>query len=379
MLLFVGTLQESFFAKKMIEKRGEEFQLFDDINELQYNVENIIRYGANIVMIDVSQYTDDVETIVTAVDRIQEGLNCKIIILAKGLMPESQIIQAFYNAGYTDFILSLVLTQMQKDLEACLDGVYAREGALKEIVDAAEQIKKENPVSKKEEAAALKAIREAQKKKIMVGVAGAKHYIGTTTQTVQIAKYFQQAGRTAAIVEMNQSGYFKEWSQMEEEDSYQYDQGTECLTFKGIDIYLDPARITKLIRQKYDCMVYDYGCYYDPTFERASFFEKDIACLVGGSKVNEYTSTNEALLDNMDRENMYYLFSFTSGQDAKEIMSNMKKLADHTMFPAYTPDMFVYSPDNNYERFFKYKLQVDKQAEKKKGIFQIFNRKKVGE
>lgn len=43
MLLFVGTLQESFFAKKMIEKRGEEFQLFDDINELQYNVENIIR------------------------------------------------------------------------------------------------------------------------------------------------------------------------------------------------------------------------------------------------------------------------------------------------------------------------------------------------
>ena len=34
MLLFVGTLQESFFAKKMIEKRGEEFQLFDDINEL---------------------------------------------------------------------------------------------------------------------------------------------------------------------------------------------------------------------------------------------------------------------------------------------------------------------------------------------------------
>ena len=175
------------------------------------------------------------------------------------------------------------------------------------------------------------------------------------------------------------SGYFKEWSQMEEDDSYQYDQGTECLTFKGIDIYLEPARITKLIRQKYDCMVYDYGCYYDPTFERASFFEKDIACLVGGSKVNEYTATNEALLDNMDRENMYYLFSFTSGQDAKEIMSNMKKLADHTMFPAYTPDMFVYSPDNNYERFFKYKLQVDKQAEKKKGIFQIFNRKKVGE
>ena len=377
MFLFVGTTQESFFAKKIVEKRGEDFQLFDSVNELQYNVEDILRYGADVVMIDVSQYVDDVESIVGAVDRIQEGLNCKIIILAKGLMPGSQIIQSFYNAGYTDFVLSIVLAQMQKDLELCLDGEYVRNGAPKEIVEAAEQLRQGNPVSKKKEEAALKAIREAQKKKITVGVAGAKHYIGTTTQVVQIAKYFQQAGRTVAIVEMNRSGFFEEWSQMEEDDSYQYDKGTKCLTFKGIDIYLDPTQITKIIRQRYDCLVYDYGCYYDETFEHASFLEKDITCLVGGSKVNEYAPTNEALLENMNRENMYYLFSFTSNKDAKDILKNMRDLADHTMFPAYTPDMFVYSPDNNYERFFKYKLQNDKKTQKKAGIFQIFNRKKV--
>ena len=379
MFLFIGAMSEAFFAKKIIEKRGDTFQLFDDVNELQYNVESVLRYAADTVMIDISQYVDDVEMIVGAVDRIQEGLNCKIIIMAKGIMPGSQIIQSFYNAGYTDFVLSVVLGQMQKEFEACLDGVYAREGAPKEIVEAAEQFRKENPISKKEEEAALKAIRESQKKKITVGVAGTKHYIGATTQVVQIAKYFQQAGRTTAIVEMNESEFFREWSQMEDEGSYQYDKGTECLTFNGIDIYLNPAQITKIIRQKYDCMVYDYGCYYDTTFERASFFEKDITCLVGGSKVNEYVPTNQALLDNMNRENMYYLFSFTSDKDAKDILKNMKALADHTMFPAYTPDMFVYSPDNNYERFFKYKLQAEKRAEKKSGIFQIFNRKRVKE
>ena len=95
--------------------------------------------------------------------------------------------------------------------------------------------------------------------------------------------------------------------------------------------------------------------------------------------MNEYASTNKALLENMNRENMYYLFSFTSNKDAKDILKNMKDLAEHTMFPAYTPDMFVYAPDNNYERFFKYKLQADKKTEKKTGIFQIFNRKKVKE
>ena len=54
----------------------------------------------------------------------------------------------------------------------------------------------------------------------------------------------------------------------------------------------------------------------------------------------------------------------------------MMKLAAHTLFPAYTPDMFVYSPDNNYEKFFKYKLQADKKASKKDGLFSLFKSKK---
>lgn len=373
MVLFVGTLHESYFAKKIIEKRGDEFQLLDDVRELQYLINDILRSKANTVILDISPYMDDVENVVSATEKIQDGLNCKIIILAKGFLPGSQIIQAFYNAGYTDFILGTILSFVQKELEDCLDGVYAKNGAPEEIVKAAENFQKENPLSKREEAAALKAIREAQKRKISIGVAGTKHYIGTTTQVVQIAKYFIQAGRTVAIVEMNSSGFFETWSSMEDEKSYQMDRGIRMLKFKGLDIYLDPSQITKYIRQKYDCLVYDYGCYFDQDFEKLSFFEKDVSCLVGGSKVNEYASTNMALLETMNRENMYYLFSFTAQDDVKDILGSMKELSEHTLFPAYTPDMFVYSPDNNYEKFFKYKLQVEKQKEKK-GFF--FFRKK---
>ncbi len=376
MVLFVGTLHESYFAKKIIEKRGDEFEVFEDVQELQYSIFDILRSRASTVIIDISPYIDDVKTIVEATERIKEGLNCKIIILAKGFLPGSQIIQAFYNAGYTDFILSTVLSFVQKELENCLDGVYVREGAPEEIVKAAEDIKRENPMSKKEEEQALRAIREAQKKKISIGVAGSKHYIGTTTQVIQIAKYFQQAGRTAAVVQMNSSRYFETWASMEEETSYQMDKGIGLFTYKGIDIYLEPAQVTKLIRQKYDCIVYDYGCYFDDDFERISFYEKDINCLVGGSKVNEYASTNKALVENKDRENMYYLFSFVSKEEMKEISASMMKLADHTLFPAYTPDMFVYTPDNNYEKFFKYKLQADKKAGKNEGKFSLFRRKK---
>jgi hypothetical protein len=162
---------------------------------------------------------------------------------------------------------------------------------------------------------------------------------------------------------------------MEEEKNYQMDQGIHLLKFKGLDIYLDPSQITKNIRQRYDCLVYDYGCYFDSDFERLSFFEKDVSCLVGGSKVNEYAATNQALKETINRENMYYLFSFTSVDEAKDIQSSMAALSEHTFFPAYTPDMFVYNPDNNYEKFFKYKLKVEKQKEKK-GI--LFFRKRGG-
>lgn len=373
MVLFVGTLHESYFAKKIVEKRGEEFALIDDMKELQFCVPDILRTGAGTVILDVSPYSDDVETVVSSAEKIQEGLNCKIIISAKGFLPGSQIIQAFYNAGYTDFILKTILSFAQKELEDCLDGVYAKNGAPKEIVKAAEDFQKENPMSKKEEAAALKAIKEAQKRRISVAVAGTKHFIGTTTQVIQIAKYFIQAGRTAAVVELNSSRFFETWASMEDEKDYQMDRGIQLLKFKGLDIYLDPAQITKYIRQKYDCLVYDYGCYFDSDFERLSFFEKDIGCLVGGSKVNEYESTNQALLETMNRDNMYYLFSFTSAEDSKDIRTSMKELSGHTLFPAYTPDMFVYSPDNNYEKFFKYKLQVEKQKDKKG--FPFFRRK----
>lgn len=376
MVLFVGTLHESYFAKKLIERRGEEFELLDDVRELQYIINDVLRSKAGTVIIDISPYVDDVKTIVEAAEKIKEGLNCKVIILAKGFLPGSQMIQAFYNAGYTDFILGTILSVVQKELEDCLDGVYTKNGAPEEIVKAAEEIKKENPLSKREEEAALKAIKEAQKRKISIGVAGTKHFIGTTTQVIQIAKYFMQAGRTAAVVEMNASGFFGTWAAMEDEKNYQMDKGIGLFKYKGVDIYLEPSQITKYIRQKYDCLVYDYGCYFDADFEKISFLEKDIGCLVGGSKVNEYEYTNQALKETKDRENMYYLFSFTAKEEVKDISASMKELSSHTLFPAYTPDMFVYSPDNNYEKFFKYKLQAEKKKEKKG--FSFF-RKKAGD
>ncbi|MGN0496921.1 MAG: hypothetical protein ACI4GW_11900 [Lachnospiraceae bacterium] len=375
MVVFVGTIYESYYAKKIIESRDEQFQLIDQMVELKNIISDVLRTKASVVILDVSPYTDDIQTIVAAAEQIQMGLNCKMIIQAKGYPPGSQIIQAFYNAGYTDYILGISLGAVQKELEDCLNGVYVKNGPPSEIVAAAEQIRQETPISKREEEKALKAIKESQKKKITVGVAGSKHCIGTTTQTVQIAKHFQQAGRTVAIVEMNSTRYFRQIAEMEQDNKdVKYDDSLKLMQIKGLEIYLDPNQITKIIRQKYDCMVYDYGCYFDIDFERMSFYEKDINCLVGGSKVNEYSEMNAALLENMKRENMYYLFSFISESDSKEIAASMKQLESHTLFAAYTPDMFVYSPDNQFDRFFKYKLQMLKKQEKKK--FSLFGTRK---
>lgn len=372
MVLFVGTIHESYFARKIVEKKEEEFDYLDDVRELPMLITDILRTAATIIILDISQYADDIPVIMDTVNQIQSALSCRFIIMAKGYPPGSQIIQAFYNAGYTDFILSPVLTIAGQELEQCLDGVYVREGPPKEIVAAAMKQKKENPDIARD-AEIRKLTQDAQKKKLSIGVAGTRHFIGTTTQVIQIAKYFLQAGRKTAVIDMNSSCYFEEWHRLLEEEEHQYDQGLSLLQFKGVDIYLDPEQLTKNIRQKYDCLVYDYGCYFDSDFERISYYEKDINCLVGGSKVNEYEMTNQALIENKNRDNMYFLFSFTSKEDARDIAKSMMKKADHTMFPAYTPDMFVYSPDNNYERFFKYKLQVEKKKEKKG--FSFFRKK----
>lgn len=376
MIVYIGSLHESYYAKKLIEKREENLQVIDQLTELKNIVNEVLRSKAAIVILDVSPYTDDIESIVNASEQIQQGLNCRIIIQAKGYLPGSKLVQAFYNAGYTDFILSINLSAVQDELEKCLDGFYVKNGVREDIIVAAEAIKKENPISKKEEEKAMKAIRDSQKRKISVGVAGSKRGIGATTQTVQLAKHFQQAGRTVAIVEMNSSGYFKKLVEIEKDNrEVQYDDSLKKITMKGLHIYLDPSNITKLIRQKYDCMVYDYGCYFDADFEKISFYEKDINLIVGGSKVNEYSEMNTALLETMDRENMYYLFSFIAEADVKEIAASMKQLESHTLFAAYTPDMFVYSPDNQFDKFFKYKIQMIKKEEKKR--FSLFRRKEV--
>ena len=373
MVLFIGTMEESFFAGKIVEARGEEFEVINEVKELNEIIIDVLRTKANVVILDVSPYTDDVRDIIESADRIVQALNCKLIVYAQGFLPGSQIVQAFYNAGYTDFITSGTLSYKQQELKNCLDGVYARDGVPEEIIKAAEEFRRENPLSKKEEIAQLKAISAAQKRKITVGVAGARHYIGTTTQVLQIAKYFIQAGYTAAVVEMNSSGFFRKWMELEEDKNYKYDAGLEILTFKNVDIFLNPAQITTNIRQKYECLVYDYGCYFDSDFEKMSYYEKEINCMVGGSKVNEYEYTNQALAENAERDNMYFMFSFTSEEEVKNIKESMKTLASRTLFPGYTPDMFVYSPENEFEKFFKFKLAREKKKEKKS--FPFFKKK----
>lgn len=376
MIVFIGTTYESYYAKKLIEKRGDEFLVIDRGMELAEIVNDVLRTKATIVILDITPYTDDIETILQATEKIQDGLSCRIIIQAKGYQPGSKIIQAYYNAGYTDFILGINLGAIQSELTNCLDAVYVKNGAPEEIVKAAETIKKENPISRREEEKVLKAIRDAQKKKISIAVAGTKHYIGATTQAVQIAKYFSQVGRTVAIVEANSTHYFGQLADMEQDNKdVSFDKSIQLLVIKGLNVYLDPSLITKNIRQKYDCIIYDYGCYNDSDFSKISFYEKDINCLVGGSKVNEYNEMNAALLENMNRDNMYYLFSFISDHEKKEIAKGMKQLESHTLFAAYTPDMFQYSPDNDFERFFKYKLETVKKQERSKSIWELLKRK----
>lgn len=376
MILYIGKSQSSFIVKKIAQKKEEEVIVHDTIYELDTQIDDIIRYAIKTIVIDMDPLTAAPSEIVEATEKIRQALDAKIIIFAKGYNPGSELIQSFYNYGYTDFVISNLNTIIMEEFEKCLDGYFQKSGAMEPIVAAAEAKKQNDDALKKEKEKTLNTIKEAQRKRISIGVAGSKSYIGTTTQTVQIAKYYIHNGKTAAIVEVNSTGYFRQWMDFLKDDSkekFSYNQGLDLFQYKDLDIYLNPEQVTKLIKQKYDCIIYDYGTYGTPEFEKLSYYDKDITCLVCGNKVNEYFQTLQALQENSERENMYYLFSFISKDDQKDILKSMTTLADRTLFPAYSPDMFAFNVDNNYEKFFKFKIQQEKKKNKQ-GLFSFFKK-----
>ena len=141
-----------------------------------------------------------------------------------------------------------------------------------------------------------KEIRERSYKTI--GVAGAIHRIGTTTQAIQMVKFLISKGYKACYIEVNETKYKNILiKQAEQYISYaekvkiafeveKDDEELGFISYEKVDMLYKPDKLAS-IEEEYDFYVYDYGTYSDRGFNKAAFLKDDITIFVTGANPTE--------------------------------------------------------------------------------------------
>ena len=192
-----------------------------------------------------------------------------------------------------------------------------------------------------------------------IGVAGTGKRIGTTTQSLLILQYILLNGKKSCYLEMNDSQYVKQISNVYE--NIFIDKKRKMVRYKNIDMYYDITGIEDIEKidkeEGYDYYVIDYGNALNENFPKTSFFEKNIKIIVTGSKPNEIILL-DLFKENSLIKNVNYIFSFTKKDKQQDILNYMRENKEKTYFAAYSPDMFYYEYMNTpiYENIFKIKL-----------------------
>lgn len=337
MILFIGKQEKGFF----VEEVGQLFQL-----ETGYIVENadikkqinkILTYqNCTYMIFDIEQYVNGAEEIADEISKISKVNNAKAIIYASGYLKTSDIIIELLACGIGNYIFATNLSMKKDQLEKCLNGYYDQNGM--------DELKDIEIIDKNKELESL--ILSADSKNI--GVVGTMQRIGTTTQSVQIIKFLMLNGYTAAYIEMNTSKYVETLPHYYDECEVDKDIGR--VKFNNIDMYYDANKIPEILKLNYDFYVYDYGVYDSHSFNKVSFFEKNIKIMVCGIKANELAETTKVIASSFYSDTTY-IFSFVSEADRENVYTLMEERRKYTFFASYTPDLFVFGNSNIYKNF----------------------------
>lgn len=330
MIVFVGHQDKGFFCKEVAEKKEQECAYIKECLHITEQSKEILQYkeAAEYIIYELEQYADDPEVIEEWILKIQEAIHVKTILFVPGYSPESRVVYDLYQKGIQNFIFSIYLGDQKEDLELCMDGYFETFGYESRgiVFGKQEETEKESDVV----SASIKSI----------GLAGAVARMGTTTQAIQIVKYLQFTGHSAAYIQMNSHHFVQDLA-----DSYadaKKDQEEGIVTYQGVDMFYRIDRLQEILKKGYEYLVYDYGVYSEHDFNKISFLEKDVQIFVVGSKPGEFQKTYDVVKNNFYSD-IYYIFNFVALSERKDLKELMEEKADHTFFADETRDPFAYS------------------------------------
>lgn len=363
MIIFVGNKEKGFFCEEIAERRNMEMQYIGAELHIENQAENIPKYKeeASVIIYDLEQYVDEPDEIVRWVIRIQDALGIKSVIFAPGYSPQSNVIQALYNSGISNYIFSVYLGEQKEDLELCLDGYYESFGYEEKrgISFTVQKVDEEDT--------------EGEKTKVKcIGIAGAIARMGTTTQAIQLVKFFQYFGYKAAYFQMNTHHFVENLKEAYEQVEHEEEVGR--VTYMKVDMYYRIDKLQEVLQKKnYDYIVFDYGVYSENGFNKISFLEKEMQIFVVGSKPGgEFESTYEVLKNNF-YNNAYYIFNFVPKSEHRDILELMEEKENMTFFAEEAKDPFSFAGmETIYEKMIPIEPQFKKTTKKRK----IFERRK---
>jgi hypothetical protein len=236
------------------------------------------------------------------------------------------------------------------DLEANREALY-------------EEIEASLPSGLREES--LHADEEIPRRKI--AVMGAMTRIGTTTFALQLCRHFAGQGLAACYIEHNDTRYVAALRELYEDA--RYDEELSRVVYRGLHIYEDPRKINLIDQCGYDVLIYDYGSMAAPGFSLTAALERDAVIAVCGIKPLEVDATAAAIDTLYAHEAPFYAFNHVHAGETREILMLQADKAYKTVFAGYSPDPFIYSPDNDeaFSPIASYRPQTAQARKKRRG------------
>ena len=116
--------------------------------------------------------------------------------------------------------------------------------------------------------------------------------------------------------------------------------------------------------------------------EISSFLTRDLKIIVSGNKAWEINKLIEAFMIIGEDRNSYLMFNFVKNEDREIFKESLGKFwKERTYFSEFVPEPFIVGNKHFYENVLKdYLLNSNiEELNEKKGIFNIFKKKKVKE
>lgn len=301
----------------------------------------------------------------------------RIIIIAEGYKEGNVLLGRIFNLGIYNIVTARNDVMFADEIEK----VFSSEGmtfgnAMKyKINDNMLVINKTTKVVKEN-------IKRA-KQTITVGIAGTEKHIGATTVAINIVKYLSELTNvTACYIENNNHNSI--YSLVEDESIQTvYNEVLKKITYKGIDLYERPENLADILKFEYEFYVFDFGNFTEMTKEEiSSFLTRDLKIIVSGNKAWEINKLIEAFMIIGEDRNSYLMFNFVKNEDRETFKDSLGKFwKERTYFSEFVPEPFIVGNKHFYENVLKdYLLNSNiEELNEKKGIFNIFKKKKVKE